>query len=115
MIAGGSPASAQTVQQDGEIDDFARRELTLLIGQVVTDNPAGSVAHIPNPHGSVILLVNDVTPTRGDHSHRFSAKADLAHHSMPKRGSGRKELEVRRRIKRRTKLVDGRNEDVGRN
>jgi len=115
MIAGGSPAGAQTIQQGGEIDDFAHRELTLLIRQAVTDKSAGSIANVPNPHSSVILWVNDVTPTRGDHSHRFSTKADLTHHSMPKRGSGGKELEVRRRIKRRTKLVDGRSEDAGRN
>jgi hypothetical protein len=114
MIAGGSPAGAQTIQQGRVVDDYAHRELTLLIGQAVTDKPAGSIAHIPNPHGSVTLLVNDVTPTRGNYSHRFSAKSDLAHHSVPKRGSGRIELEVRRRIKHRTKFVDACREDAGR-
>jgi hypothetical protein len=113
MIAGRSPAGAQAIQQGRVIDDYARRELTLLIGQAVTDKAAGSIANIPDTHGSVIPLVNDVTPTRGDYSHRFSAKADLAHHSMPKSGGGRIELEVRRRIKHRTNLVDARSEDAG--
>jgi hypothetical protein len=95
------------------IDDYTQGKLTLLSGQAVTDKPTGSIANIPNTHGSVILFVNDVTPTRGDYSHRFSAKADLAHYSMPKKRSGRIELEVRRRIKHRTELVDGRSEDAG--
>lgn len=113
MIARGTPASAQTVQQGRVIDDYSHWELTLLIGQAVTDKSAGFIANIPNPHRSVIVLVNDVTPSRGDYPHRFSAKADLAHHSMSKRRCGRIELEVRRRIKHRTKLVDWRSEDAG--
>jgi hypothetical protein len=94
------------------IDDYSHWELTLLIGKAVTDKPGGFIANIPNPHCSVIPPVNDVAPSCGDYSHRFCAITDFAHHAMSKSGGCRIELEVRRRVKHRTKLVDPRSEDA---